>query len=363
MNLNEAKSSWAVDRDRFAALGAVLPDVVTYATDEMKADYTLAMDAVPAAQTSANSGIPAFLTTTVDPQVFEILFAPNKGAQILGEVRKGTWLDETAIFPTVESTGEVSSYGDFNDNGRTGVNMIWPQRQSYLFQTMKEYGDRELERAGLGRINFVAEIDKAAATVLNKFSNLTYFYGVAGLQNYGLLNDPSLPAALTPATKAATGTSWIKTDGTINATANEVFADIQSLVQKLIVQTNGLVDTEATMKLAMSPASAVAMTITNSFGITVADMVKKTFPNMTVETAVQYGVKSATNPQGVTGGNLVQLIASSVEGQDTGYCAYNEKMREHPIVRGTSSYRQKVTGGTWGAIIRQPFAIAQMLGV
>ena len=38
--------------------------------------------------------------------------------------------------------------------------------------------------------------------MLNKFSNLTYFFGVQGLQNYGLLNDPHLNASLTPATKA-----------------------------------------------------------------------------------------------------------------------------------------------------------------
>lgn len=363
MNFHEAKTAWAADSKRYAALGAVLPDVVTYATDEMKSDYTLAMDAVPAIQTSANSGIPAFLTTMVDPQVFEVLFAPNKGAQILGEVRKGTWLDETAMFPTVEHTGEVSSYGDFAESGRAGVNTVWPQRQSYLFQTIEEYGERELERAGLGRINYVAEVDKAAATVLNKFSNLTYFFGVSGLQNYGLLNDPALSSALTPATKAATGTSWITSGGVVNATANEVYADFQALFVKLVAQTGGLVETDTPMVLAMSPGSQVALSITNSFGISVADMIKKSYPNVRIETAVQYGVKSATNPQGVAAGNMVQLIATSVEGQDTGYCAYNEKMRAHPIVRGMSSFKKKVTAGTWGAVIRQPFAIASMVGV
>jgi hypothetical protein len=32
-------------------------------------------------------------------------------------------------------------------------------------------------------------------------------------------------------------------------------------------------------------------------------------------------------------------------------------------VRSLSSYAQKKTGGTWGAIIRYPMAFAQMLGV
>ncbi len=62
-------------------------------------------------------------------------------------------------------------------------------------------------------------------------------------------------------------------------------------------------------------------------------------------------------------GNLIQLIATKVEGQDTGYCTFNEKLRTHAIVRDLSSFKQKHTSGTWGCIVRQPFAIAQMIGV
>jgi hypothetical protein len=266
------------------------------------------------------------------------------------------------MFPIVERTGEVSTYGDFNENGHAGVNTNWPQRQSYLFQVVKEWGERELERAGLARINWASEIDEAAAIQLMKYSNLTYFFGVAGLQNYGLLNDPNLSASLTPATKTYGGVKWIN-NGVVVATANEVYNDIQSIFLQLVNQSGGLIDQESQMTLAMSPSSAVALTATNSFNVSVADLLKKNFPNLKLETAVQYGALSATNTQGVAAGNLVQLIASNVEGQDTGYCAFNEKMRAHPVIRAMSSFKQKVTSGTWGAIIRQPFAIASMVGV
>jgi hypothetical protein len=208
----------------------------------------------------------------------------------------------------------------------------------------------------------VSEIDVAAATVLNKFSNLTYFFGVAGLQNYGMLNDPNLSAALTPATKAAGGVKWINA-GAIVATANEIYADIQAIFLQLVTQSGGLIDQNSKMVLALSPGSSVALTATNSFNVNVGDLLKKNFPNLRIETAVQYGVTSASNPQGVAAGNFVQLIAESVEGQDTGYCAFNEKMRTHPIVRGSSSVKQKITAGSWGAIIRMPMAIASMVGV
>ncbi len=366
MNIQEAMATFRSHRAQLEEAGVGWQpgaEVQGYFPPEFKRNYSMAQDAaIPLLTTDPNSGVPALLTTLIDPQVYEVLFAPNKAAEILGENRKGTWLDQTAMFPVAEATGEVSSYGDFSENGRAGVNTNWPQRQSYLFQLIKEYGELELERAGLARINWVSEIDKAAALNLNKFTNFTYFFGVAGLQNYGLLNEPNLSAAITPATKAAGGTAWI-VSGALNATANEIYADIEAVYFRLVSQTGGLVARDAAMTLALSPASEAAMTATNSFNVNVSDLLKKNFPNMKVISAVQYGVTAAGNTQGNAAGNLVQLIVNEVEGQQTGFCAFNEKMRAHPIIRAVSSFKQKMTGGSWGTVLRFPAGIAQMVGV
>ena len=361
----EAVTAWQADRDTWIEKGLSFEhgaEPRTYVPEEFRRNFSLAMDAQPALVTDPNSAVPAFLTTMIDPEVYEVLFAANKGAEILGEKRKGTWLDETAMFPTIEHTGEVSTYGDWNANGVAGVNTNWPQRQSYLFQTVKEYGERELERAGLARINWVSEKDKAAATVLNKFLNYTYFFGVQGLQNYGLLNDPDLPASITPAPKAYGGTKWI-VGGVVVATANEIYTDIQSMFYQLQQQTNGLVEQDTKLVIALGPAVQVALTATNSFNVNVSDLLKKNFPNIRVENAVQYQVATASNPQGLASGNTVQMIVEELEGQDTGYCSFNERMRSHPIIRDMSSFRQKVTSGTWGAILRMPVAIVTLVGV
>jgi hypothetical protein len=359
-----AAIKWAQDSARLRdEYGIIFPDAVTYVEPDWRRDYTLAMDAQPTLVTTPNAGIPSMFTTMVDPRVIEILLAPNKAAEILGEEKKGSWVDQTAMFPVVERTGEVSSYGDFNANGRANANTDFPQRQSYLYQTVTEYGELELERAGRAAINWAAQLDIAAATVLTKFQNLTYFRGVQGLQNYGLQNDPALSASLTPGTKAAgNGNVWIF-NGAINATANEVFADIQALYFELVSQTGGLVEQDAKLVLALSPGSAVALTATNSFNVNVSDLIKKNFPNLRVVTAVQYGALSSSNPQGIAAGNFVQLIAEELEGEDTGYCAFNEKMRAHPIIRAESSFRQKKTQGSWGAILRYPVAFAGMIGI
>ncbi|KAG1437237.1 hypothetical protein G6F57_020334 [Rhizopus arrhizus] len=171
-----------------------------------------------------------------------------QGAVILGEGKKGDWTTLTATFPVVESTGEVSSYGDYSENGRAGANTNFPQRQSYHYQTMTEWGERELEMAGLAKINWASELNIASALVLNKFQDNSYIFGIAGLQNYGLLNDPILSAPIAPgATGTGSGTLWSTKDG------QQIYDDIsQRLYNQLVQHTNGRVTRRDKMKLTTS---------------------------------------------------------------------------------------------------------------
>ena len=172
---------------------------------------------------------------------------------------------------------------------------------------------------------------------------------MAGLKCYGLLNDPALTTPITPlATGTGSGTPWSTKDGAA------IYGDIVALYGKLVTQTRGLVERTAPMTLAMSPEMEVNLTKTNQFNVNVTDQLKKNFPNLTVKAAVEYAT---------TGGQLVQMIVNDIAGQKTGYCAFSEKLRAHPVKVELSSFQQKKSGGTWGAIIRQPLAIAQMLGL
>lgn len=359
----EAQAAFRAHQSLLAAAGIILPShVASYTPAPWKNNFQMAMDAQPSLATFGNSGIPAWLTATIDPDALKVLFSPNKAAEIAGERKRGTWLDSTAIFPVIEHTGETTAYGDYNESGLSGINTNFPNRQSFVFQVVKQYGEREAELAGLAKINFVSEIDQAAATALDKFMNLSYFFGIGGLLCYGLLNDPSLPAAVAPSPKAYGGNAWVVNNVTV-ATANEIFSDIQSLVVELILNSAETIESDDPMTLAMSSAMTVALDQTNAFGLSVKKMLKDTYPNITVKTAIQYGTLSVQNPQGLSGGNFVQLIAGSVEGQDSLFCAFSEKMRTGKIIPAMSSWRQKVTAGTWGTIIRQPWAIAGMQGV
>lgn len=330
------------------------PNMDFLKVDKMK--NILAMDAQPALVTTSNAGIPAFLSTYLDPKLIEVLVSPMKATEIVGsEEKKGDFTTETIMFEVVENTGEVSSYGDYNENGSAGINVDFPQRQSYLYQTITQWGERQLERAGLAKLDFASRINMASILTLNKFQNLSYFFGVGGLQNYGLLNDPNLLPALTPAIKAAGGTEWLNPiTFEANAIAQEVYADIQTMFANLQNQAQGLVTLESKLTLAMSPVSEVALTFTNEFKVNVSDLLKKNFPNLTVKTAPEYATAS---------GNLVQMIADEVEGQRTAITAFTEKLRAHPVKIDLSSFKQKKSQGTWGTVIFRYFLITSMLGV
>ncbi|WP_210461682.1 DUF2184 domain-containing protein [Pantoea ananatis] len=344
--MNEFQKHYAAASGKY---GIVLPGAKEYLKPEFAENFSLAMDAQPTMVTTGSAGIPAYFTNYVDPELIRVLVTPMKAAEIIGEVKRGDWTTLTAQFPIVESAGETSSYGDYNHNGMTAANVNWVSRQSYHYQTHTRWGERELDMYGAARIGYAAELNVASALVLNKFQNKSYFYGIAGLQNYGLLNDPALPASIAPdATGTAGGLQWSTKDG------QAVYDDILKLFGRLVAQTKGLLDMSTSMTLAMSPAMSVNLAKTNMYNVNVSDLLKKNFPNLKIETAIEYSTPA---------GEMVQLIADRLGEQDTAYAAFTEKMRAHAVVTEESSWKQKKSGGTWGAIIRQPLAIATMIGV
>lgn len=318
----------------------------------------LAMDAEPQLLSVSNSGIPAFLSTYIDPNVIEFLLAPNKATEIVGqETKKGDWTMETSMFPVVEYTGMVSSYGDYSETGVAGANTNWVQRQSYTYQITVEFGEREIEKMGLARIDWANEKRAGAITTLNKFQNKTYFFGVEGLANYGLLNDPSLSAPIAPISVTSGNlVTWAQKATDPNG-ALWVYEDIKALYGQLVSQAQGNVelDMSSPLSLAMSPASQVYLTLTTQYNVNVQDMLKKNFPKMRIETAPEYGLLS--------GGNFMQLMADDMRGQRTATTAFTEKLRSHPIIIKESSFRQKMSQGSWGTIIFRPFLVAGMIGI
>lgn len=325
-----------------------------YIPPQFAANADLAMDALPTLITTANSGIPAFLTNWVSPSVIEVLLAPNNATKVIGESKMGDWVTPTAFFPMAESVGEVSSYGDYSPNGEVGANINWPQRQSYGFQCIAQWGDQQLAKMAKGKINWANRQQIAAAKVMDKFQNLSYLFGVQGLQNYGLLNDPALPTPLSPVPKANGGFTWVLPNGNQNASALEVYADITKLVSQAIKVNQGNVDANSKGKIVMSPFAAQAMNYLTEFNVNVKAMLRENYPNLAPITVPEYDTAS---------GQVVQVIFDEAQGQEVGYCAFTEKMRGHGVIRDLSAFKEKKSGGTWGAVLTMPQLVQQMLGV
>lgn len=315
----------------------------------IRADYTIALDAQPGLVTSASAGVPWWMTNVVDPEVTRVILQPARSEEIYGSVQKGNWLTTSIQFPVVESTGNVTAYGDFSEGGSTGVNANLVPRESFHYQTFGVWGEKMIEQYGLANLDYAAEVNIATGITLNRFRNTVNFYGIAGMQLYGVLNAPGLSASILPATKTAGGTTWAV------ATPEEIHNDVVRLFTRLQTQMVGYELTEAAqLVLVMSHNVKPQMQRANSFNVKALASVKETYPNMRIETAPEMAT---------AGGELLQMFVEEVDGQRTVITAFTEKNRSHAVVIGSSSYRQKKSAGTWGTVIRRPVAVATMLGV
>jgi hypothetical protein len=324
--------------------GIHFPNAMSFLPEGTSHNFNLACDAQPTLLSTTNAGIPAFLANVIDPKVIEVMVAPMKAAVILGEEKKGDWTTKTYQFIMIENAGEVSSYGDYNQNGTVDVNTNFVSRESYHYQTFTKWGELELEMAALAKLDLASRKNISSVLILNKYQNQTYFLGVSGLKLYGLLNDPNLLPPISPLYQW----SLDATDGA------KIYEDIRRLFRQLQTQANGLVDNSMAMTLALSPTAQVNLLKTNTFNVSVEDQIKKNFPGITVETAPEYSTAA---------GELVQLIVKELDGQQTATTAFTEKMRAHAIVRGTSDFLQKKSQGTWGTVIFRPFLISSMVGI
>jgi len=327
---------------QLARAGVVLPAGVT---DVSTPASQYAMDAASLTPTlvgTPNAGIPSFLTTYVDPKVIEVLVAPMKAAEIVGESKKGDWTTLTAAFIQAEPLTKVATYGDYSADGDSSANVNYPQRQAYFFQTWTRWGERELEMAGAGRVDWSAQLNYASALGLAKFLNSTYLFGVSGLQNYGLTNDPRLP------TPVASSVNWS------TAAPEDIYNSIVAMYKLLQTQSQGIIEQTDELKLAMAPTAAGDLNRVNTYGLSAAKLIRDAFPKLEIVTVPEFDT---------AGGRLVQMWVPKIEGQESATCAFTEKMRAHAIERYSSYYRQKKSAGTWGAVIFRPLAMTALLGV
>lgn len=299
--------------------------------------------------TAANSGVPVEFTSYIDPMVIPILTATRGAREIFGEAKKGDWTTSYARFQTSEITGEVEAYTDYGQGGASDVNPTFPVRTQYIYQTNIRYGDREVDVASRARLQLAADKQRAAATVIDIASNKFALYGVAGLEIYGLLNDPNLPAAVSPLPNADSKTLWAE------KSTKEIYEDVLYLFGKMADRGAGHIDANTELVLATSPATQVQLGKATDFNISARQMLETYFPR----------IRFAALPElaTATSGTSILLVAPTIEGLPTAQIGFSEKFRAMRLIPESSSFHQKFVGSSYGTIIYRPFAIGTMTGV
>lgn len=299
--------------------------------------------------TAANSGIPVEFTSYIDPMVIPILTATRGAREIFGEAKKGDWTTSYARFQTSEITGEVEAYTDYGQGGASDVNPTFPVRTQYIYQTNIRYGDREVDVASRARLQLAADKQRAAATVIDIASNKFALYGVAGLEIYGLLNDPNLPANVSPLPSANEKTLWI------DKSTKEIYKDVLHLFGKMAERGAGHIDANTELVLATSPATQVQLGKATDFNISARQMLETYFPKIRFVALPELAT--------ATGGTSILLVAPTIEGLPTAQIGFSEKFRAMRLIPESSSFHQKFVGSSYGTIIYRPFAIGKMTGV
>lgn len=299
--------------------------------------------------TAANSGVPVEFTSYIDPMVIPILTATRGAREIFGEAKKGDWTTSYARFQTSEITGEVEAYTDYGQGGASDVNPTFPVRTQYIYQTNIRYGDREVDVASRARLQLAADKQRAAATVIDIASNKFALYGVAGLEIYGLLNDPNLPADVSPLPNADEKTLWAE------KSTKEIYGDVLYLFGKMADRGAGHIDANTELVLATSPATQVQLGKATDFNISARQMLETYFPRIRFVALPELAT--------ATSGTSILLVAPTIEGLPTAQIGFSEKFRAMRLIPESSSFHQKFVGSSYGTIIYRPFAIGKMTGV
>ena len=306
----------------------------------------MALDA--ALITSPNTTVPVELLAFIDPTVIEIATAPRRAKNIFDLQKKGDFATAYMKWRVEEIAGRTQPYSDFANNGVSDINVNWPVREQYRFETTIQYGDLEAEMASMARLDLAARKQRAATTVLEIDGNAFYLRGVAGREIYGILNDPNLPAAIPPLTGAG-GLTWA------TKTATEIYNDVIAVFQRLAIQSAGYIENDSPIRLILSPGMEVLLARVNDLGKSAMSMVKDYFPNIEIVTLPELA--------SATAGETMMMVAPSTLYGPTGFLGFSELIRAGRVVPELSAMKQKWISTTYGGVIMYPWAVASMQGI
>lgn len=305
-----------------------------------------------------SNGVLEYYTTVFNNKLIKQILKTTPLRQLTDDWQQGQFGTTDLNVPTISYAGNSQVYADDSGQGGSSINVAWVPRQAVTLQRTLKYGDLTQAQFGMAKIDYVGQMREGLAALTNLDINNIGFRGFDGMNIYGLLNDPSLNAAIVaPASVANPASSlWFY------KTYDEIINDIRSMFNSIIQIAGGNADYTSPCKLGLPPACYTALTKQNALGTqTVEGYCKSVFPGMEIIQVPNY--QGTGSPVGSVIPNKAQLIMKELAGQPVAYNVFSQLYNSHGVVRLISSYAEKISYTISGAFVALPIGIATITGI
>jgi hypothetical protein len=298
-----------------------------------------------------SSGVPNVLTAVWTTRFFKQIYQSTPFRELTTADQQGTFGTTNVKYPLIQGSGVSKLYADHSGLGDSSINLNYLTQQTVTLQRTLTYGDMQTAVMGMAKVDYVAWLREYVATLITLDQNNIGFNGFAGMQCYGLLNNPGL----NPVLVAGSG-QWI-TSGTYAS----VVSDIITTVQSIQTLGAGQVDTDDEFIIGLPPCVFGALLYQNSFGMSVKAYIEGVYPKCKFIQVQNY--TGTGTPLGSVAPNYMQVIFKQIAGQDTALGVFSSLYNSHGVVRLLSSYNEKVSYVLGGTVLPMPIGVATLSGI
>lgn len=320
-----------------------------------------AMDATQQAPvTQASIATPIQFLQNWLPGFVRVLTAARKIDEIVGISTVGSWEDEEVVQGILEPIGNSVPYGDYTNVPLASWNANFVRRTVVRFEHGIKIGRLEEARASRIKVSTAAEKRTSAALALEIQRNLIGFNGFNSGSNltYGFLNDPGLPAYVTVANGATSGSPlWS------SKTFIDIIADLRAAAAALQTQSQDNINPEDTAcTLAVPTAVYQYLSVVAVYGnVSVRQWIRETYPKWRVVSAPQLNAANG-------GANVFYLFADSVDDgasddSRTFIQVVPAKFQTLGVEKQAKADVEDYTNATAGIFCKRPYAVWRGSGI
>jgi hypothetical protein len=293
------------------------------------------------------------------PGFVRIATAARKIDTLIGVATVGAWEDEEVIQGVLENIGASRPYKDSASAPLASWNLNWERRTVVRFEQGFEVGTLEEARSSRMRVSTAAEKRGSSTLQLEIQRNRVGFYGFNNGANrtYGFLNDPAIPAYVTVANGATSGSPLWSTK-----TFQDIKNDLLSALVSLRTNSKDVIDPKSTpITLAVATSRVDYLTTTTDFGISVLDWLGKNYPNVRVESAPELDDANG-------GAAVFYMYADKVDdGASDDSATFVQAVPSRFFALGVEkrakSYVEDFSNATAGVMCKRPYAVVRRTGI